>query len=91
MPEIDNDLRHQANLIIGERRLPFASLATNIQEELDFDRAELTNYLNERIQGPRALTESQRIPFDEVMSAVRNWNAGAFLLTLLEEQVNLMY
>ena len=80
MPEIDNDLRHQANLIIGERRLPFASLATNIQEELDFDRAELTNYLNERIQGPRALTESQRIPFDEVMSAVRNGNAGAFFI-----------
>ena len=60
--------------------MPFASLATNIQEELDFDRAELTNYLNERIQGPRALTESQRIPFDEVMSAVRNGNAGAFFI-----------
>lgn len=80
LPEVTESQRERANSAIGRIAGRYSHLSSEIQHELDFDRIELKDYHDTRMNGPNALTAEQRQIYEKVLSSVKNNQPGTFFI-----------
>lgn len=80
LPTIDSNVRNAINLQLNQQDSDGHQEAfCEIREQLNFDREELSSYLDSRLIAAFALTQSQKSIFDIVISSVEEQDQNGLL------------